>query len=189
MLTTSFGYSIRRNQHCINLRSHLGSAVSFVQSQLQKYNIRDMLWNSTWFELSSRLSPSPFSRVSSSLDVTGECETSAVAEIELLELAKKWFSALVSYSKVSTQTLLFSHEESAPQRKFYCSEFTWKSWSDAKRSGGQHVNAKAAATGLERPPSSTLLLWPSVLVGEVPSFEPDALGLKNSDAFSMQYRF
>ena len=41
MLTTSFGHSIRRNQHCINLRSHLGSAVSFVLNQLQKYDIRD----------------------------------------------------------------------------------------------------------------------------------------------------
>ena len=41
MLTTSFGHSIRRNQHCINLRSHLGSAASFVLNQLQKYNIRD----------------------------------------------------------------------------------------------------------------------------------------------------
>ena len=42
MLTTSFGHSIRRNQHCINLMSHFGSAVSFVQNQLQKYNIRDV---------------------------------------------------------------------------------------------------------------------------------------------------
>ena len=41
MLTTSFGQSIRRNQHCINLRSHLGSAASFVLNQPQKYNIRD----------------------------------------------------------------------------------------------------------------------------------------------------
>ena len=39
MVTTSFGQSIRRNQHCINLRSHLGSAVSFVLNQLQKYDI------------------------------------------------------------------------------------------------------------------------------------------------------
>ena len=36
MLTTSFGHSIRRNQHCINLRSHLGTAASFVLNQLQK---------------------------------------------------------------------------------------------------------------------------------------------------------
>ena len=36
MLTTSFGHSIRRNQHCINPRSHLGSAASFVLNQLQK---------------------------------------------------------------------------------------------------------------------------------------------------------
>ena len=43
MLTTSFGHSIRRNQHCINLRSHLGWAASFVQKQLQKYNNRDFL--------------------------------------------------------------------------------------------------------------------------------------------------
>ena len=41
MVTTSFGQSIRRNQHCINFRSHLGSAVSFVLNQLQKYDIRD----------------------------------------------------------------------------------------------------------------------------------------------------
>ena len=41
MLTTSFGHSIRRNQYCINQRSHLGSAVSFVLNQQQKYNIRD----------------------------------------------------------------------------------------------------------------------------------------------------
>ena len=41
MLTTSFGHSIRRNQHCINLRSHLGWAASFVLNQLQKYNIVD----------------------------------------------------------------------------------------------------------------------------------------------------
>ena len=41
MLTTSFGHSIRRNQHCINLRSHLGSSASFVLNQLQKSNIRD----------------------------------------------------------------------------------------------------------------------------------------------------
>ena len=43
MLTTSFDHSIRRNQHGINLRSHLGWAVSFVLNQLQKYNIRDFL--------------------------------------------------------------------------------------------------------------------------------------------------
>ena len=43
MLTTSFDHSIRRNQHCINLRSHLGSAASFVLNQLQKYNIRDSI--------------------------------------------------------------------------------------------------------------------------------------------------
>ena len=43
MLTTSFGHSIRRNQHCINLRHHLSSAVSFVLNQLQKYNIRDVV--------------------------------------------------------------------------------------------------------------------------------------------------
>ena len=42
MLTTSFGHSIRRNQHCINLRSHLGSAASCVLNQLQKYNIGEM---------------------------------------------------------------------------------------------------------------------------------------------------
>ena len=42
MWTTSFGHSISRNQHCVNLRSHLGSAVSFVLNQLQKYNIRDI---------------------------------------------------------------------------------------------------------------------------------------------------
>ena len=42
MLTTSFGHSIRRNQHCINLNSHLGTAASFVLNQLQKYNIRDL---------------------------------------------------------------------------------------------------------------------------------------------------
>ena len=41
MSPTSFGHSIRRNQHCINLRSHLGWAASFVLNQLQKYNIRD----------------------------------------------------------------------------------------------------------------------------------------------------
>ena len=35
MLTTSFGHRIRRNHHCINLRSHLGSAVYFVPNQLQ----------------------------------------------------------------------------------------------------------------------------------------------------------
>ena len=42
MLTTSFGHSIRRNQHCDNLRSHLGWAASFVLNQLKKYNIRDL---------------------------------------------------------------------------------------------------------------------------------------------------
>ena len=41
MFTTSFGHSIRRHQHCINLRSHLGSAAAFVLNQLQKYNIRN----------------------------------------------------------------------------------------------------------------------------------------------------
>ena len=44
MLTTSFGHSIRRNQYCINLMSHLGSEASFVLNQLQKYNIRDSVW-------------------------------------------------------------------------------------------------------------------------------------------------
>ena len=42
MLTTSFGHSIRRNQHCINLRSHLSSAVFSVLNQLQKYDIREI---------------------------------------------------------------------------------------------------------------------------------------------------
>ena len=32
---------MRGNQHCINLRSRLGSPASFVPNQLQKYNIRD----------------------------------------------------------------------------------------------------------------------------------------------------
>ena len=41
MLTTSFTHSIRRNQHCDNLRSHLGWAASFVLNQLQKFNIRN----------------------------------------------------------------------------------------------------------------------------------------------------
>ena len=41
MWTTSVGQSIRRNQHCINLRSRLGLAASFVSNQIQKYNIRD----------------------------------------------------------------------------------------------------------------------------------------------------
>ena len=48
MLTTSFGHSIRRNQHCINLRSRLGSAASFVLNQLQKYNIRDKAFIALW---------------------------------------------------------------------------------------------------------------------------------------------
>ena len=47
MLTTSFGHSIRRNQHCINLRSHLSSAASFVLNQLQKHNIRDFFFRYT----------------------------------------------------------------------------------------------------------------------------------------------
>ena len=42
MWTTTFGHRIRRNQHCINLRSHLGSEASFVLNQLLKYNIRDI---------------------------------------------------------------------------------------------------------------------------------------------------
>ena len=41
MLTSSFGHSMRRNQHCINLRSCLGCPVSFVLNQLEKYDIRD----------------------------------------------------------------------------------------------------------------------------------------------------
>ena len=41
MWTTSFSRSIRGNQPCINLKSHLGSPTSFVPNQLQKYNIRD----------------------------------------------------------------------------------------------------------------------------------------------------
>ena len=43
MWTTSFGHSIRGNQHRINLKSRLSSAASFVLNQLQKYNIRDLL--------------------------------------------------------------------------------------------------------------------------------------------------
>ena len=39
MLTISFGHSIKRNQHCINLRSQLGLVASFVLNQLQKFNI------------------------------------------------------------------------------------------------------------------------------------------------------
>ena len=42
MWTTSFSRSIRGNQHCINLKSRLGSPASFVPNQLQKYNIRDV---------------------------------------------------------------------------------------------------------------------------------------------------
>ena len=40
MWTTSFGHSIRRNQHCINLRSCLGCPASFVLNQLEKYDMR-----------------------------------------------------------------------------------------------------------------------------------------------------
>ena len=43
MWTTSFGHSIKRNQHRIKLRSRIGSAVSFVLNQVQKYNIRDII--------------------------------------------------------------------------------------------------------------------------------------------------
>ena len=41
--TTSFGHSIRRNQHCINLRSHLGLAASFVLTNYKNI-ILDILW-------------------------------------------------------------------------------------------------------------------------------------------------
>ena len=56
MWTTSFGHSIRRNQHRINLRSRLGSAASFVLNQLQKYNIRDIC------HYTSRLLAYPFQK-------------------------------------------------------------------------------------------------------------------------------
>ena len=67
MLTTSFGHSIRRNQYCINLRSHLGSAVSFVLNQLQKYNIRDF---TSYFHRPARVFPLLAIRVLLLLDCT-----------------------------------------------------------------------------------------------------------------------
>ena len=53
MLPTFFGHIIRRNQHCINMRSRLDSAASFVLNQLQNYNIRDceMKWKSRCIHL------------------------------------------------------------------------------------------------------------------------------------------
>ena len=58
MLTTSFGQSIRRNQHCINLRSRFGSAASFVLNQVQKYDIRDYSSKCTTPSKSPIMSPS-----------------------------------------------------------------------------------------------------------------------------------
>ena len=40
--TTSLSCAIRRRHHCNYEKSHLGSTVSFIQKQLQKYNIRDV---------------------------------------------------------------------------------------------------------------------------------------------------
>ena len=37
---TTISRNIRGNQHCIDLKSRLGSQASFVANQLQKYNIR-----------------------------------------------------------------------------------------------------------------------------------------------------
>ena len=45
MWTTSFGQSIRRNQHCINLRSCLGSAASFVLNQLKNITLEIFIWS------------------------------------------------------------------------------------------------------------------------------------------------
>ena len=40
--TTSLSCAIRGHHHCNYEKSHLGSKVSFIQKQLQKYNIRDI---------------------------------------------------------------------------------------------------------------------------------------------------
>ena len=40
--TTSLSRAIRGNHHCNYEKSHLGSTASFIQNQLQKYNIRDI---------------------------------------------------------------------------------------------------------------------------------------------------
>ena len=39
--TTSLSCAIRGHHHCNYEKSHLSSKVSFIQKQLQKYNIRD----------------------------------------------------------------------------------------------------------------------------------------------------
>ena len=56
MWTPSFIHRMRGNQHCINLRSRLGSAASFVSNQLQKYNIRDALGASIEYVFCKQLS-------------------------------------------------------------------------------------------------------------------------------------